>query len=293
MTGAFTGMGILDQLLNAASANRRAMLSLGPRAVREVSGDAATVLSKRLPPVPKSYPMMPELATDPLQVVLARYGEHADEALARARLAQAESRLQYLETDPGDGRWVANRQAGVTGYEIPLLTFPGSKIPGTKNAVGSFRSTSRSPLASIQMALGQTGDVLDVLDEEALHAIDRNVAEQAAGGFSAPRNFARLLSGRGFDQARQDMDYYSIPGETRATLSQLLPKDGRFIETDQDAYDLLERALETGDVRQAATAEAIQNSKRLRNQYIPYLRKALSAGGAAAGINYQDDDDGF
>jgi hypothetical protein len=280
-------MGILDQLLN-----RNAMLSLGPRAVREVSGDAATVLSKRLPPVPKSYPMMPELATDPLQVVLARYGEHADEALARARLAQAESPLQYLETDPGDGRWVANRQAGVTGYEIPLLTFPGSKIPGTESALGSFRFTTRSPLASIQMALGQTGDVLDVLDEEALHAIDRNVAQKASDGvFSAPRSFARQASGRGLDQARRDFNYYSIPGETRATLSQLLPKDGRFIETEQDAYDLLERALETGDVRQAATAEAIQNSKRLRNQYIPYLRKALSAGGVFAGNELTDEGD--
>jgi hypothetical protein len=45
---------------------------------------------------------------------------------------------------------------------------------------------------------------------------------------------------------------------------------------------LLEQARECGTVRERATAEALLGSQKLRNDYIPYLMKALGVGGVMA-----------
>lgn len=252
--------------------------------MRPIAGDALTIIQKRLPALPKAEQAGSLMAVDPLQVVLSGYAERADEALARAKLFQEGEPLQYLD----EGRWFDRPLAGVTGQEMPLVQYSGRTIPGRTNIEGLFRSAD-GPLASIQVAAGSP-DPRAVLLEESRHAIDRQLVPGGRPNpFKAPDAFASLLSAEPFDRAKQYMNYYSIPDEMRATLSGMLAESPEFINTTQQATDLLERLREAGTVRERATAEGILNSKALRNEYIPYLLKALSAGGVAAGINSQEN----
>jgi len=255
-----------------------ALTGLAPRAVRPVAGDALTIMQKRMPRLPKAQATDDIMALDPLLAVLSGYGERADEALARARLFQQDPSLQFLD----DGRWYANRAAGVTGREMPLLSYPGSVIPGTKGGVeGFFRTVPSGPLASVQVAMGGQ-NVRDILLEESRHAIDRQLVRTGRPSpFKAPEAFASLLSHASPDRARQYMNYYSVPGEMRATLSGMLAEHPEFVSTTQQATDLLEGMRAVGTVRERATAEGILNSRGLRNEYIPYLLRALSVGGVA------------
>jgi hypothetical protein len=255
--------------------------------IRPIAGDAATVIGKRLPvSLPKTQAVDELMAIDPLQVVLAGYGERADEALARATLFQEKQPLQYLD----EGRWHANRAAGVSGQEMPLLTYPGASLPGTRKVEGYFRLEPDNPRASIQVALGAP-DPRGVFLEEARHGIDRLMlpGEKPAAAFRAPNAFASLLSGNPYGEAQDYMKYYSHPAEVRATLSGLIADSPEFISTKPQAEALLEQAREYGTVRERATAEALLGSQKLRNDYIPYLLKALSAGGVAAGTNSMED----
>lgn len=253
--------------------------------VRPVAGDALTIMQKRLPKLPKSQMAGEIMAVDPLQVVLAGYGERADEALSRAKLFQEAEPLQFLD----EGRWFD--KPDVSGREIPLLTYPGSVIPGTKGGIeGLFRSVPTGPLASIQVAAGSPNPRAVFL-EESRHAIDRQMLPgEKARAFRAPDSFAALLSSEPYDRAKALMGYYSIPSETRATLSGLLADSPQFINTTDQATGLLEQARAAGSLRERATAEAILNSKAMRNEYIPYLLKALSAGGVMAGTNSLEDE---
>jgi hypothetical protein len=252
--------------------------------IRPIAGDAATVIGKRLPVnLPKTQAVDELMAVDPLQVVLAGYGERADEALSRAKLFQEGKPLQYLD----EGRWFDNKAAGVSGQEMPLLTYPGSVIPGTRGGIeGLFRVEPDHPRASIQVALGAP-DPRGTFLEEARHGIDRMLVpgEKPTPSFKAPAAFAALLSGNPYDQAQKYMKYYAEPAEVRATLSGLLAESPEFTSTRPQAESLLEQAREYGTIRERATAEALLGSQKLRNEYIPYLLKALSAGGVAAGID--------
>jgi hypothetical protein len=258
------------------------------RGIRPVAGDAATLLAKRLPTrLPKSQMTDNLLAIDPLRVVLAGYGDRAEEALARAKLYQEKEPLQYLT----EGRWYDNRAAGLGGQEMPLLTYPGAVIPRTKDPVeGLFRLEPDRPSASIQVAMGSP-DPRSVFLEEARHGIDRMLGpgDKVAGSFRAPSAFAELLSETPYDKAEKYMKYYSQPAEVRATLSGLLAESPEFISTRPQAESLLEQALSGGSLREQATAEALLNNQRLRNEYIPYLLKALSAGGLLAGNNLLEE----
>lgn len=260
-------------------------LSLMP-GVRPVAGDAATIMQKRLPQLPKSQATDDLMAVEPLQVVLAGYGERAGEALERAKLFQAGEPLQYLD----EGRWHPNKLEGTTGTELPLLAYPGSVIPGTRGGVaGLFRHSPDK--ASIQIAESEPG-LYPLLREESLHALDRRarLSEKPLQRFQAPSSFAALLEKEPHPRAVALMRYFEIPAETRATLSGLLGDAGKFINTSDEAVGLLEQARDTvPTVREAATAEAILNSRTLRNEYIPYLLKALSAGGVAAGTTSMED----
>jgi hypothetical protein len=258
------------------------------RGIRPVAGDAATLLAKRLPTrLPKSQMTDQMMAIDPLRVVLSGYGDRADEALARAKLFQEKEPLQYLT----EGRWYDNPAAGLGGQEMPLLTYPGSVIPGTKGGIeGLFRLEPDRPSASIQIAMG-AADPRSVLLEEARHGIDRMlVPGEKAPSFRAPSAFAELLSGSPYDKAEKYMEYFSQPSEVRATLSGLLAESPEFISTRPQAEALLEQALSGGSLREQATAEALLNNQRLRNEYIPYLLKALSAGGLLAGNNLLEEE---
>ena len=258
------------------------------RGIRPIAGDAATVIGKRLPVnLPKSQAVDELMAIDPLQVVLAGYGERADEALARATLFQEKQPLQYLT----EGRWFDNKAAGVGGQEMPLLTYPGKVIPGMKDPIeGLFRVEPDWPRASIQVALGAP-DPRGTFLEEARHGIDRMLlpGEKGTPSFRAPNAFAALLSGTPYGQAQRYMKYYSHPAEVRATLSGLIAGSPEFISTKAQAEALLEQARESGTIRERATAEALLGSQKLRNDYIPYLLKALSAGGVAVGTNSMED----
>jgi len=258
------------------------------RGIRPIAGDAATVIGKRLPVnLPKTQAVDELMAIDPLQVVLAGYGERADEALARAKLFQEKEPLQYLT----EGRWSDRPLIGLGGQEMPLLTYPGKVIPGTKGGIeGLFRSEPDFPRASIQVALGSR-DPRGTFLEEARHGIDRMLVpgEQPAASFRAPEAFAALLSGNPYGRAQSFMKYYSHPAEVRATLSGLLADSPEFISTRPQAEALLEQAREYGTIRERATAEALLGSQKLRNEYIPYLLKALSVGGVAAGTNSMED----
>lgn len=253
--------------------------------IRPVAGDAATLMAKRLPKLPKAQVLDQLMAVDPLKVVLAGYGGRAEEALARASLFQQKEPLQYLT----EGRFYDNRAAGVTGHELPLLGYPGAVLPGTRNAEGLFRLVPRHPHASIQVAYGSSSP-RDVLLEESRHAIDRQLlpGEKSLAAFRAPHSFAGLLGSVPYEDAQSYMSYYARPAEVRATLSGLLAESPEFINTRAQAEELLERAAQGGTMREQATAEGLMNSRQLRNSYIPYLLKALSAGGVLAGNSNQE-----
>lgn len=252
--------------------------------VRPVAGDAMTLIGKRLPKLPKRELAGELMAVDPLQAALAKYGDRADEALARARLFQEGEPLQFLD----EGRWYGNPAAGVSGREMPLMVYPGKTIPGRPRIEGLFRSEP-GPLASIQVAAGAPSPAA-VMFEEAIHALDRRFGPgERAHSLKAPDGFASLLSGQSYDEARKYMQYYSLPSEIRATLSGLIADTPEFINTTDQATGVLEQARQYGTVRERATAEGLLNSKALRNEYIPYLVKALSAGGVMAGTNSLED----
>lgn len=257
---------------------------MGMPGVRPVAGDALTIMQKRLPKLPKREMGGELLAVDPLVAAVSQYGDRGQEALARARLFQEGDPLQFLE----EGRWYDNPAGGVGGREIPLMVYPGKTIPGRAGIEGYFRSEP-GPLASVQVAAGAPSPAA-VMFEEAIHALDRQlVPGEKARALQAPEAFAALLSGQSYDKAQKYMQYYSLPSETRATLSGLLAQSPDFVSTTDRATDLLEQARYAGTLRERATAEGILNSKALRNEYIPYLLKALSAGGVAAGINSQEN----
>lgn len=248
---------------------------IGIPGVREVSGDARTLMQERLPKLPKAQVSEDILAVDPVRVVMARYGDRADEAIARAQLLQEGQPLQYLD----EGRWFDKPAA--SGREMPLIEYPGTHLPGDPKSAGMFRWDDG--VASIQVAGGYP-DPQDTLLEEALHAIDRHVlANERPPSFRAPGGYLELLSSEDPQRARYLSQYYFRPSETRATLSGLLPQSPEFIGTSKQAMDLLERAKATGTTRESITAEGILNSKKLRNDYIPYMVKALGLGGVAAG----------
>lgn len=244
--------------------------------VRPVAGDAQTIMVKRTPQIPKPQLGGEMMAVDPLQVALSAYGPRADEALARAKLFQEAEPLQYLD----EGRWYGNRAAGVTGQEMPMFLYPGSVVPGTRGGIeGLFRTEPKGPRASIQVAEGSP-DPMAVLLEESRHAIDRQLVpgEKKAAALAAPKAFSALMGSEPYRRAQALMKYYALPAEMRATLSGLLADSPEFISTRNAAEGLLEQASEAGSIRERATAEAIMGSKALRNQYIPYLLKALSVG---------------
>lgn len=246
------------------------------RGLRPVSGDAQTLLVKRTPRLPKSQMDAEMLAIDPLQAALSAYGDRADEALARAKLFQESEPLQFLD----EGRWYGNRAAGVSGQDMPMFAYPGSVIPGTRGGIeGLFRAEPQGPRASIQVAMGSPNPEA-VLLEEARHAIDRQLipGEKQTAALAAPKAFSALMGSEPYDRAQALMKYYALPAEMRATLSGLLANSPDFISTRNAAEGLLEQASEAGSLRERATAEAIMGSKSLRNQYIPYLLKALSVG---------------
>lgn len=258
-----------------ADAVTRIRRLIGMPGVRQVSGDAMTLMQKRLPRLPKSQ--MPEdlLAVDPVRVVMDRYGERADEALARAKMLQESDPLQMLD----EGRWFDKPAA--SGREVPLIEYQRSRIPGAKDAEGLFRWDDQGN-AVIQVA-GQSPNLDNVLLEESLHAIDRQLGpKESPRAFRAPSTFLEMLSADP-QRAKSLMSYFSLPSETRATLSGLLSQSPEFTGTSRQAIDLLERAKADGTLREAATAEGILNSKALRNEYIPYMVKALGLGGVAAG----------
>lgn len=254
---------------------------IGMPGVRQVSGDAMTLMQKRLPKLPKAQMSEDLLAVDPVRVVMGRYGDRADEAIARARLLQEGQPLQYLD----EGRWFDKPAA--SGREMPLIEYPGKHLPGDPNSAGMFRWDD-SGNASIQVASGYQNPQ-DTLLEEALHAIDRHVLpNETPPHFKAPGGYLELLHSEDPQRARYLAQYYFRPSETRATLSGLLPQSPEFIGTSKQAVDLLERAKATGTTRESITAEGILNSKKLRNDYIPYMVRALGLGGVAAGTYSQE-----
>lgn len=266
--------------------------------VRNLEQAAMAILGKRMPNLPKKTVGRPLAvqAIDPLQHVLSHYPEGMrGDVLARARLFQEGEPLQYLESGPNQGRWWD--KGGVTSYEMPLLTYQGKNVPGSKENFGTFWSqqlpNDPSPQAAIQVAMG-TPHTADILQEEAIHALDRLLIpgqRQMSRRFDAPESFLELLGETGSPAAAEKtLRYLSIPAETRATLSGLIPKARAVgpLETQRQAEELLERARDTGNVRERATGEAILRSQKLRNENIPYLLKALGVGGAMAGTYPQE-----
>jgi hypothetical protein len=118
--------------------------------------------------------------------------------------------------------------------------------------------------------------------EEALHALDRLIGERNQyRPLDAPEATSAMLQSGAFPSAvLERLNYYAKPAEMRATLSQMLP--GNRVDTPAQALELLERMRLEGTDRQSATSEALLRSKGLRNQYIPYLMKALGVGGVMA-----------
>lgn len=265
---------------------------------RQVSGNLLSLLLKRAPALPKAQarPNMVH-AIDPLQEVLSHYPEsRRQDALARARLFQADRPLQHLEDGPNQGRWFDH--GGLTSYEIPLFSYAQDKLPGTRDAVGMFRHR-QDPNTPIPRAVIQQAGALGgpVLQEEALHAIDRLLptGRRASYTMDAPGGFALLMQNNSPENARRLMQYYGDPAEIRATLSGLLPRTGP-INTTDEATGLLEAVRDlpewasgnVGTTREMATAEAILRSKPLRNEMIPYLLKALGVGGVMAGTEFEE-----
>lgn len=267
--------------------------------VRGITPSQAAILAKRLPKLAareaKDYSMF---AVDPLETVKSAYPEAMrDEAHARAALLQEVDNLQYLEDAPNAGRWF--EQGDVSSYEMPLLAYDREQVK--PDVLGLFRwetgGGSPLPRASIQVG-ARAGNLLDVLLEEARHGIDRNIGQSAASRLNAPTAFAGLLSH--YDspaKAAQHLSYFGRKAEMDATLSDLLAaharRTGNFVDTRRAAEDLLEYTFNNpGTYRNQATAEALLNSKPLRNKYIPYLLKALSAGGAMAGNELLEQGDG-
>lgn len=258
---------------------------LGASGIRVPSGDALALLEKRLPRIPKRQATGELLAVNPLDVVRSSYIDFlGDEALERAARLQRVSPIQYLD----EGRWYDNRMAGVSGQELPLLLYPNKSIPGERGALGLFR-LSEGPKAAVQVAVG--GEYpMDVLAEEARHALDRGItlASERPASLSAPRATGAMMAVNDPGEVQEYMEYLSLPSETRATLSGLLADAGEFIDTPQQATSLLERAADAGGFRERATAEGILNSRSLRNEYIPYLLKALGVGGVMAGTDMEE-----
>jgi hypothetical protein len=266
--------------------------------VRRVGQESLPALRARMPKLTgklaKDYDM---LAINPLEHALSHYPEGMrNDALSRAQLFQEVDQLQYLEDAPGAGRWFD--QKGLTSYEMPLLAYGREEV--RPNALGLYlqETGGGSPLPRASIHAGTYENPLMVLLEESQHAIDRRMGEKAAYRFNAPRSFLGLASQRGPANAQKELAYYAKPEEMRATLSQLLVDNANrtqgFVDTRRSAEQLLERARDAeGTYRGQATAEAILNDKKLRNVAIPYLLKALGIGGAMAGNELLEGDDGF
>jgi hypothetical protein len=250
------------------------------RAARAVLPAQRDVLLRRLPGLPKPQREGELLAIDPLDAVMERYPD-PDEALRRAQVLQGSDPVQFLERGSNQGRW--HDQAGVTSYEVPLMAYSGSVVPGERGAVGLHRSVAGRagpPKAVIQLADSPQLDV--AVHEESLHALDRLIGERNQyRPLDAPEATSAMLQAGAFPSAvLERLNYYAKPAEMRATLSQMLP--GNRVDTPSQALELLDRMRLEGTARQSATSEALLRSKGLRNQYIPYLMKALGVGGVMA-----------
>jgi len=246
-------------------------------AVRELVGEAGEFVARRSAEIPKSQRNYDRvLAVDPLKVVMAQYGDEAAEFLARAKAKQVDDPIQFLD----DARYRTNDYYGVSGHEIPLYYYDR---PGVgRGAEGRFRLDSRGRSAI------QVGNNPLALVEESRHALDRLYGKGVARRLQAPANSPPLWADMSPRKAEQYMEYLSLPEEIRATLGGLLPGAGP-INTAEDAARLLEKAREAGNLRERITAEGVLNSRSLRNEAIPYLRRALIGAGVAAGNNYQGD----
>jgi len=268
--------------------------------VRRVGQESLPALRARMPKLTgklaQDYDM---LAINPLEHVLSHYPEGMrDDALSRAQLFQEVEQLQHLEDAPGAGRWFD--QKGLTSYEMPLLAYGREEV--RPRALGLYyqETGAGNPLPRASIHAGTYENPLLVLLEESQHAIDRQFGNRAGASyrFDAPKSFLGLAGQFSPAKAKKELAYYAKPEEVRSTLSQLLVDHAQqtqgFVDTRQTAEGLLEMVRDAGlTYREQATAEAVLNDKKLRNVAIPYLLKALGVGGAMAGNELLEGDDGF